>query len=101
VNLLGVKQYKRRKEKRDKKEAKKLGQAISSGGESIHYLERSMQRGGSGAAVPCSRKQVRELIATGEVEVTQNGKNKIMLHFGDGRRIIVSKNLKTVITYMD
>lgn len=98
---MSVKQYKRRNEKRRKKEAKEFGISISTGRESGHYLGRSLERGSSGGAISFSRKKVRKLIATGEVNTRKVGKKKIALYFRDGRRIIVSENLKTVITYMD
>lgn len=97
---MAVKQYKKRNLKSEKKKLKKIG-SISTGRESMHYLGRSIERSVGGAAVPYSRKKLRRLIAAGELKEVKSGKNKVQLSFRDGRRIIVSKDLKIVITYMD
>jgi len=99
---LGIKQSRARSEKRKKKKVKESGYPIfSSGGETYHYLGRSIQRGNSGAAKPYIRKQMEELIASGEVGVRKAGKGKKKIYFRDGKSIVVTEDLKTVITFMD
>ena len=73
---------------------------MSSGSESDHYLKRSIQRGGNGAAKPYSRKQIKKKISAGEVNEEKAGKRKKKIFFKDGSKIVVSQDYKTAITYM-
>jgi len=44
---------------------------------------------------------MEELIASGEVGVRKAGKGKKKIYFRDGKSIVVTEDLKTVITFMD
>ena len=97
---MGFRQNKSRQAKSFKKDLKKSGKPMMSfGGESPHYLKRSMERGDSGAAVLYSRRQIKKMIVAGEVKIKKAGKRK-KIFFKNGSKIIVSQDYKTAITYM-
>jgi hypothetical protein len=96
---LSRRQNRNRNIKRQKNKLKKSGQAIFSGNETTHYLERTIQRGDSGTVKPYSLRQIKELIAAGKANVRRAGKRKKEIYIKTGERIVVSRDLKIPITY--
>jgi len=98
---LGHKHQMKRKDRNVKKQMRESKLPImSSGGETGHYIKRSIQRRESGALLPYSRRQIEKMIAAGEVDIRKAGRQKTEIFFRNGVRMIVSKNFKKAITYI-
>ncbi len=98
------KNFRKRRDKRWKKKAKKGDIAIalvsSSGGESEHYISQSIYR--SGAFKPIRRKVTKREIKSGHFGLKKLTRGRVLVtNYKTGAKQVVSKNFKGGITFIN
>ena len=94
------KNFRKRRDKRWKKKAKKKASLLSSsGGESDHYVFRSVSR--SGSLKPIRKKVIKRKIKNGHIGLKKLTSTKVLINnYRTGDEQVVAKNLKGGVTFL-